>query len=81
MLGYAGQILYVDLTTDKIRTEKLSDETAKKYIGGIGLGMELWLSNSKAGVNPLSAETLSQKYRQKAVKNLFQAADEANKAK
>ena len=56
MLGYAGTILYVDLTTGKTRTEKLTEETAKKYIGGIGLGMKLYLSNSKAGVNPLSAE-------------------------
>jgi len=54
LLGYAGTILYVDLTTGKTRTEKLSDETAKKYIGGIGLGMALYLSNSKAGVDPLS---------------------------
>jgi len=53
LLGYAGTILYVDLTTGKTRTEKLSDETAKKYIGGIGLGMALYLSNSKAGVDPL----------------------------
>ncbi len=56
MLGYAGRVLFVDLTTGKTRTEKLSEETAKKYIGGIGLGMKLYLSNSKAGVNPLSAE-------------------------
>jgi aldehyde:ferredoxin oxidoreductase len=56
LLGYAGTILYVDLTTGKTRTEKLSEEDAKKYIGGIGLGMKLWLSNSKAGVDPLSAE-------------------------
>ena len=56
MLGYAGTILYVDLTNGKTRTEKLTEETAKKYVGGIGLGMKLWLSNSKAGVNPLSPE-------------------------
>ncbi len=56
MLGYAGTILYVDLTTGKTRTEKINEETAKKFIGGIGLGMKLWLSNSKAGVNPLSPE-------------------------
>ena len=56
MLGYAGTILYVDLSTGKTRSEKLTEETAKKYIGGIGLGMKLWLSNSKAGVNPLSPE-------------------------
>ena len=56
MLGYAGTILYIDLTTGKSRTEKTTEETAKKYIGGIGLGMKLWLSNSKAGVDPLSPE-------------------------
>ncbi len=56
MLGYAGTILYIDLTTGKTRTEKTTEETAKKYIGGIGLGMKLWLSNSKAGVDPLSPE-------------------------
>ncbi len=56
MLGYAGTVLYVDLTTGKTRIEKLSEEDAKKYIGGIGLGMKLYLSNSKAGVDPLSPE-------------------------
>jgi len=34
----------------------LSEEDAKKYIGGIGLGMHLLLSNSKPGVDPLSPE-------------------------
>jgi aldehyde:ferredoxin oxidoreductase len=56
LLGYAGTILYIDLTTGKTRTEKLDEEIAKKYVGGIGLGMKLWLSNSKKGVDPLSAE-------------------------
>jgi aldehyde:ferredoxin oxidoreductase len=52
--GYAGQILHVDLNTGKTRTEKLNTDYAKKYIGGIGLGMRLWLDNSKKGVDPLS---------------------------
>ena len=56
MLGYAGKILYVDLTSGKIRTEKLSEDVAKQVIGGIGLGMKLYVANSKAGVNPLSPE-------------------------
>jgi aldehyde:ferredoxin oxidoreductase len=56
LLGYAGKLLYVDLSTGKTRTEKLDEEIAKKYIGGIGLGMRLWLANSKAGVDPLSPE-------------------------
>ncbi|MEM2987593.1 MAG: aldehyde ferredoxin oxidoreductase family protein, partial [Candidatus Bathyarchaeia archaeon] len=56
MYGYAGRILHVDLTTGKTRTEPLNEEYAKKYIGGIGLGMRLWLDNSKAGVDPFSPE-------------------------
>jgi aldehyde:ferredoxin oxidoreductase len=54
--GYAGRILYVDLNTGKTRVEKLNMDYAKKYVGGIGLGMRLWLDNSKAGVEPLSPE-------------------------
>ena len=56
MLGYAGRILYIDLTTGKTRVEPLNEEYAKKYIGGIGLGMRLWLENASPGVDPLSAE-------------------------
>jgi len=54
--GYAGRILHVNLNTGKTRVEKLNEDTAKKYIGGIGLGMKLWLDNSKAGVEPFSPE-------------------------
>ena len=56
MLGYAGRILYVDLTTGKTRAEKLNEEIARKYIGGIGIGMKLWLANSKAGVDAFDPE-------------------------
>ncbi|MEM3356422.1 MAG: aldehyde ferredoxin oxidoreductase family protein [Candidatus Bathyarchaeia archaeon] len=56
MYGYAGRILHVDLTTGKTRVEPLNENYAKKYIGGIGLGMRLWLDHSKAGVEPLSPE-------------------------
>jgi len=54
--GYAGRILHVDLTTGKTHTEKLNMEYAKKYIGGIGLGMRLWLDNSKPNLDPLIPE-------------------------
>lgn len=54
--GYAGRILHIDLTTGKTHVEPLNEEYAKKYIGGIGLGMRLWLDHSKAGVEPLSPE-------------------------
>jgi len=56
LYGYAGRVLYVNLTTGKTRVEKLNEEYAQKYVGGIGLGMRLWLANSKAGVDPFSPE-------------------------
>jgi aldehyde:ferredoxin oxidoreductase len=56
LYGYAGRVLYVDLNTGKTRVEKLNEDYAKKYIGGIGLGMRLWLANSKQGVEPFSPE-------------------------
>ena len=56
MLGYAGRILRIDLTSGKTSVEPLNEDYAKKYIGGIGLGMRLWLDNSKPGVEPFSPE-------------------------
>ncbi len=55
-MSYAKRILHVDLSTGKTEIEPLKEETAKKYIGGIGLGMRLFLDNSKAGVDPFSPE-------------------------
>jgi aldehyde:ferredoxin oxidoreductase len=54
--GYAGRVLHIDLTTGKTRVEPLNEDQAKKYIGGIGLGMRLWLDHSKAGVDPFSPD-------------------------
>ena len=56
MYGYAGRVLYIDLNTGKTWVEHLNQEYAKKYVGGIGLGMRLWLDNSKAGADPLGPD-------------------------
>jgi len=56
LYGYAGRILHIDLTTGKTHVEPLNEDYAKKYIGGIGLGMRLWLDHSKPGVEPFSPE-------------------------
>lgn len=56
MFGYAGRILHVDLSSGKTETEPLSEEMAKKYIGGIGLGMRLLLDHIKSGIDPFSPE-------------------------
>ena len=51
MFAYAGKILRVNLTTGKVSTEPLSEEIAKNYVGGIGLGIRLLMDNSKAGTD------------------------------
>jgi len=56
LFGYAGRVLHIDLTTGKTYSEPLNEEYAKKYIGGIGLGIRLWLDHSKPGVEPFSPE-------------------------
>ncbi|MBS7632080.1 aldehyde ferredoxin oxidoreductase family protein, partial [Candidatus Bathyarchaeota archaeon] len=56
MFGYAGRILHVDLTSGKTHVEPLNEDYARKYIGGIGLGIRLWLDYSKPGVDPFSPD-------------------------
>jgi aldehyde:ferredoxin oxidoreductase len=56
MLGYANRILHVDLSSGKTWTEPLKEEYAKKYIGGIGLGMRLLLDHSRPSVDPFDPE-------------------------
>jgi len=41
MYGYAGHILYVDLSHNRIRTEPLDPEVARKFLGGWGVNARL----------------------------------------
>ena len=54
--GYAGSILYVDLTTGKTRKEPLDFDMARSYIGGFGINNKLGYDLIKPGIEPLSAE-------------------------
>lgn len=56
MHGYAGRMLIVDLTTGKTTVEPLNEDYARKYIGGIGLGMRLLFDYSKPGLDPFSPD-------------------------
>jgi aldehyde:ferredoxin oxidoreductase len=49
MNAYAGKILHVNLTTGQIRTESLNEDTAKNYLGGVGLGINMLMDYSKPG--------------------------------
>ncbi len=50
LYGYAGKLLRVDLTNERIAEEELDEETARKYVGGTGLGAKYLFEEVPAGV-------------------------------
>ncbi|MBW2284910.1 MAG: hypothetical protein JRF65_09960 [Deltaproteobacteria bacterium] len=54
--GFAGSVLYVDLTHGKIRKEPLDLELARKFIGGLGLTVKLAYDTIQPGSRALSPE-------------------------
>jgi aldehyde:ferredoxin oxidoreductase len=56
VFAYAGKILHVNLATGETKTEPLSEEMAKQYIAGIGLGVRLLMDNSKPGTDPFDPD-------------------------
>lgn len=54
--GYAGHILYVDLTSNTIKKEKLGEELIIDYIGNLGINTKLAYDSIKPGTDPLSPE-------------------------
>jgi len=52
--GYAGTILRVDLTEEKIRKEPLNRELIEKFIGGGGVNLKLFHDLQKPNVDPFS---------------------------
>jgi aldehyde:ferredoxin oxidoreductase len=56
VFGYAGKILYVDLTRKKTATKPLQNKFCEKYIGGNGFAIRLLYDNTKPKIDPLSPE-------------------------
>ena len=56
--GYAGRIGWVDLTGNKVDYRTLEEDTARKFLGGKGLGAHLLYENLKPGTDPLAPENL-----------------------
>jgi aldehyde:ferredoxin oxidoreductase len=54
--GYAGKILYVNLTNREIRTEELNTELAENFLGGWGINYRLLYDNLKPQTAPLSPD-------------------------
>ncbi len=56
MYGWAGKIVTVDLTLDRIREEKSNLNLLSSFIGGRGLGVKLYYDSVHYNVHPLSPE-------------------------
>jgi len=54
--GFAGKILYVDLTTGSIKKEPLDLGVARAFLGGGGIDLKLAYDLLAPGTDPLSPE-------------------------
>ena len=48
--GYAGKILRVDLTNERITEEKLDEATLRRFVGGSGLGTKILYDEVPGGI-------------------------------
>ena len=58
MKGICGKLLDIDLTSGKTKEIAISDELAKKYVGGRGLGARLLYDLLPPKTDPLSPENI-----------------------
>ncbi len=56
--GYMGRLGFVDLSTGKIREERLDEAMVRDFIGGYGLGVRFLFEHQKKGVDPLGPENI-----------------------
>jgi aldehyde:ferredoxin oxidoreductase len=56
--GYAGKLLFVDLSGGTTSEEVLDDKICREFIGGYGLGARIMYSRQKAGVDPLGPDNM-----------------------
>ena len=55
--GYAGKMLFVDLSKGKVETKELSEETAQRFVGTYGIGARVLYDMMKPGVHTLTIKT------------------------
>jgi len=56
--GYMGKLAFVDLTSQSVSVETLSDGTAREFIGGYGLGVRMLFERQAKQVDPLGPENI-----------------------
>lgn len=58
MKGYTGKIAEVDLSSREVSITGLDEDTARKFIGGSGLGAKLLFDRNTLAKEPLSADNV-----------------------
>ncbi|HRD22859.1 MAG TPA: aldehyde ferredoxin oxidoreductase family protein [Candidatus Hydrothermia bacterium] len=56
MKGYAGRVLRINLTKKEIKIEALSEEMARRYLGGVGFGARILYNEVPAKADPLGPD-------------------------
>ena len=58
MNGYIGKILDVDLNTSRLADRSIDEKTARKFLGGKGLGLALIYDELKPDVDLLGTDNI-----------------------
>ena len=56
--GYMGRLLFVDLANETFHEEELAEETARKFVGGYGIGARVIMERMKPGADPLGPDNI-----------------------
>ena len=56
--GYMGKMIFVDLSNSRIHEEELTEEMARGFIGGYGIGARIIMERMKPGADPLGPENI-----------------------
>ena len=56
--GYAGKILFVDLSNKSIEEVVLPENTYREFIGGYGLGIRILYEQMPPGADPLGPDNM-----------------------
>ena len=54
--GYAGRVLRIDLTEERVSVEEIDPEVLRSFLGGVGYAARLLYDEVAAGIDPLGPE-------------------------
>ncbi len=58
MLGYAGRMHFVDLTSSECRIESFDEAFARRHLGGNGFAAKVLYDHLRPGIDPFDPDNL-----------------------